>query len=167
MSEKSVVLAIFDDEAAADSAVESLKRWDKTDDRVKLSAMGVLALDDNGEVKVHKIGSRSILKGGGIGLVLALLVPPVGVAAGVASGGLLGVLHRKGLGLTEKDRQRIHGKLYDGKAAVGVLARPSEASLVAEKMVELGGEPEVHAVSEEALAEAGAQPPVIIQAHDQ
>lgn len=167
MSDKSVVLSIFDDEAAADSAADSLKRWDKTDDRVKLSAVGVLVLDDNGNVKVHKLGSRSILKGGGIGLVLALLVPPVGVAAGVVGGGLLGALHHKGLGLSPQDRERIQSKLFDGKAAVGVLARPEEAVLVAEKLIELGGEPEVHAVSDAALKQAHDEMPAIIQGHDQ
>jgi hypothetical protein len=167
MSEKSVVLSIFNDEAAAEAAVKSLKEWDKADDRVKLSAIGVLALDDNGQVKVHKMGSRSVLKGGGIGLVLALLVPPVGVTAGIVGGGLLGVLHKKGLGLTEKDKERINGKLFDGKAAVGVLAKPQEAPLIAEKMTELGGEPEVHAVSDAALEQAETEMPVIIQGHDQ
>lgn len=159
MSEKSVVLAIFDDEPAADTAVATLKEWDKADDRVKLSAIGVLALDDNGEVKVHKMGSRNILKGGGIGLVLALLVPPVGVAAGVAGGGLLGALRHKGLGLSEKDKERISAKLFDGKAAVGVLATADQAQDIAAKLVELGGEPEVHAVSDAALKHAASEGP--------
>jgi uncharacterized membrane protein len=167
MSDKSVVLAIFGNEPAADAAVVSLKEWDKTDDRVKLSAIGVLALDDNGNVKVHKMGSRSIVKGGGIGLVLAVLAPPVGVAAGVAGGALLGALHRKGLGLTDKDKERITGKLYDGKAAVGVLASEKEAKLVAEKLTELGGEPEVHAVSDEAMKQAEEEVPAILPSKDQ
>ena len=36
--------------------VESLKAWDKADDDVKLHAIGVLVLDDNGKVKAHKLG---------------------------------------------------------------------------------------------------------------
>ncbi|HET9781782.1 MAG TPA: hypothetical protein VFR33_08385 [Candidatus Dormibacteraeota bacterium] len=167
MSHKNVVLAVFPDEPAADAAVASLKEWDKSDDRVKLSAVGVLVLDDNGNVKVHKLGSRSTVKGGGIGLVLAVLAPPVGVAAGVAGGGLLGALHRKGLGLTEKDKQRLSTKLFDGKAAVGVLARDEEAVLVSEKMVELGGQPEMYAVSDAALKEAEFEAPSILPARDQ
>lgn len=166
MSQKSVVLAVFPDEPAADAAVASLKEWDKSDDRVKLSAMGVLVLDDNGEVKVHKLGSRSTVKGGGIGLVLAVLAPPVGAAA-VGGGALLGALHRKGLGLTDKDRERLSTKLFDGKAAVGVLAREEEAVLVSEKMVELGGQPEMYAVSDEALKEAEFEAPAILPARDQ
>lgn len=160
MSDKSVVLSIFADEPAADTAVAALKAWDKTDDRVKLGAVGVLVLDDNGNVKTHKMGSRSILKGGGIGLVLALLIPPAGVAAGVVGGGLVGALHRKGLGLNEKDKDRISAKLFDGKAAVGVLAKPNQAELIAAKLVELGGEPEVHAVPDAALKQAATEVPV-------
>jgi uncharacterized membrane protein len=167
MSEKNVVLAIFSDEPAADAAVASLKEWDKADDRVKLSAIGVLVLDDDGYVKVHKMGSRSTLKGGGIGLVLAVLAPPVGVAAGVGGGALLGALHHKGLGLTPEDKERISGKLFDGKAAVGVLASAAEAKLIREKMTELGGEPEVHAVSDAALKHAETAMPAIIQGRDQ
>lgn len=167
MSDKSAVLAIFPDEPAADAAVASLKEWGKSDERVKLSAIGVLVLDDDGNVKVHKMGSRSILKGGGIGLVLAVLAPPVGVAAGVGGGALIGALHRKGLGLTEKDKARISGKLFDGKAAVGVLARADQAVMVSEKLTELGGEPEVHAVSDAALEQAEQEVPSILPSRDQ
>lgn len=159
MSDKNVVLAIFKDEPAADSAVAQLKSWDKSDDRVKLGAVGVLALDDNGNIKTHKMGSRSTLKGGGIGLVLALITP-VGAGA-VVGGGLLGALHRKGLGLTEKDKDRIGAKLFDGKAAVGVLTKQDQAKLIAQKLTELGGEPEVHAVSDEALKEASTEVPPV------
>ena len=160
MSKKNVVIAIFNDEPAADSAVAQMKVWDKSDDRVKLGAMGVLALDDGGNVKTHKMGSRSIAKGGGIGLVLAL-VTPVGLPAAVVGGSLLGALHKKGLGLTEKDKDRISAKLFDGKAAVGVLAKPDQAELIAAKLTELGGQPEVHAVSDEALKEAASEVPTV------
>ena len=46
MADKQVVLAIFPDEVAADSAAQSLKDWDKLDDDVKLNAIGVLVLDE-------------------------------------------------------------------------------------------------------------------------
>lgn len=158
MSDKQVVLAIFENEAAADTAVASLKEWDKSNDNVKLNAVGVLVLDEKGEVKTHKMGRRSVGKGAGIGLILALLTP-VGVAAGVVGGGLLGALHRKGLGMTEKDRDRISFELSDGKAAVGVLADADEAGAIAEKMKELGGKPETHPVSDAALEEAARAVP--------
>ena len=116
-----VVLAFFKDEPAADAAVESLKAWDKIDDEVKLSAIGVLALDEQGKVKTQKLGSRSITKGAGIGLLLALITP-LGLGVVIAGAGF-GALHHKGLGLKGEDRDRIAAELAGGKAAVGVLVK--------------------------------------------
>jgi uncharacterized membrane protein len=151
--DKKVVLGVFDDEPKADAAVKALKEWEKTDDRVKMNAIGVLVLDDNGHVKTHKLGSRSVAKGAGIGLILAA-VTPVGLVAGVVGGGLLGAMHRKGLGLDEGDRERIGRALRDGSAAVGVLAKADEADLIQDKMKELGGRTEIHPVTDEALEQA-------------
>ncbi len=103
MSDKQVVLAIFKDEGAADAAVQSLKDWDKADEDIKLNAVGVLVLDDKGKVKTHKLGKRSVGKGAGIGLVLAIIAPPP-LLVGVIGGGVLGALHHKGLGIKAEER---------------------------------------------------------------
>ena len=124
MASKTVVLAFFNDEATADDAVESLKKWDKADDNIKLDAIGVLALDDKGKLKTHKLGKRSVGKGAGIGLVLAVIAPPT-LIAGVVGGGVIGALHHKGLGLKAADRDRIASQLTAGQAAVGVLVGPT------------------------------------------
>jgi hypothetical protein len=153
MSDKQVVLAVFNDEAAADAAVESLKAWDKADDDIKLNSVGVLVLDDKGKIKAHKMGKRSVKGGAGIGLLLALIAPPT-LLAGVLGGGLLGALHRKGLGMSSEDRDRIAAELGNGKAAVGVLAAAAQAPQISAKLAELGGAAEVHAVSDESAAEA-------------
>lgn len=50
--------------------------------------------------------------------------------------------------------ERISSELEGGKAAVGVLAPVSEATVVADKLTELGGTSETHPVSEEAVEEA-------------
>jgi uncharacterized membrane protein len=151
MANKTVVLAIFQDEASADTAAASLK-----DSGVAHhDAIGVLVLNEDGEVKVEKVGKRSVGKGAGIGLILALLTP-IGLAVGLIGGGLLGALHHKGLGLDEADRERLGSELAGGKAAVGVLAPVSEADFVASKLTELGGTAEAHDVSDEALEEAHA-----------
>ena len=160
MSDKQLVLATFKDEAAADAAVGSLKSWDKADDDIKANAIGVLVLDDNGKLKTHKLGRRSIGKGAGIGLVLAIIAPPT-LVAGVLGGGVLGALHKKGLGLKDEDRDRIAAQLADGKAAVGVLAANVEASAISAKLTELGGTTEVINVSEEAAAEADQVAPAV------
>jgi uncharacterized membrane protein len=149
MSNNTVVLAIFNNEAAADVAGASLK-----DSGVaKKDAIGVLALNENGELKTDKVGKRSMGKGAGIGTALAL-VTPVGLGVGIIGGGLLGALHHKNLGLDDADRERIGRELQGGKAAVGVLAPVSEAPMVAAKLEELGGTTEAHEVSDEVLAEA-------------
>jgi hypothetical protein len=118
-------------------------------------AIGVLALNEKGEIKTHKIGKRSVGLGIGIGLVLALLTP-IGLVVGLVGGGLLGALHHKGLGTDQADRDRIGSELQGGKAAVGVLAPVSEAEFVADKLTELGGVTETHGVSDGALDEAHA-----------
>ena len=101
-------------------------------------AIGVLVLNNKGEVKVDKVGKRTIGKGAGIGLALALFTP-VGLAAGLIGGGALGALHHKGLGLDKADRDRIAAELGDGKAAVGVLTPAAEAVAVKAGLTELGG----------------------------
>jgi uncharacterized membrane protein len=146
MSNKTVVLAIFNDEASADNAAAALK-----DSGVAHGdAVGVLVLNEKGELKAEKVGKRSWGKGAGIGAVVAL-VTPVGLAAGLIGGGLLGALHHKNLGLNEADRDRIGGELQGGKAAVGVLAPVSEATVVARRLTDLGGTVETHSLSEEAV----------------
>ena len=149
MSNKTVVLAIFKDEARADTAAASLK-----DSGVaRGDAIGVLVLNEKGELKAEKVGKRSWGKGASIGAVVALCTP-VGLAAGLIGGGLLGALHHKKVGLDEADRDRIGSELQGGKAAVGVLAPVSEATVVADKLTDLGGTVETHSVSDEAVEEA-------------
>jgi uncharacterized membrane protein len=160
MSDKQVVLAIFDNEEAADAAVAALKDWDKADDDIKLNALGVLVLDDKGKIKTHKLGKRSTGIGAGIGVVLAIIAPP-SLLAGALGGGVLGALHKKGLGMDADDRDRLATQLADGKAAVGVLAAELDAATVSAKLTELGGTPEVLTVSEEAVAEADEVAPAV------
>ena len=110
MSNKTVVLAIFKDEASADAAAASLK-----DSGVaRGDAIGVLVLDEEGKLKAEKVGKRSWGKGAGIGAVVAL-VTPVGLAVGLIGGGLLGALHHKKLGLDEADRDRIGSECKGAK----------------------------------------------------
>lgn len=152
MADKQVVLAIFPDEAAADAAVEGLKAREKAGSE-KLDAIGVLVLDENGNVKDQKLGKKTIGKGAGIGLALAM-VTPVGLAAGIVAGGVLGAMHKKGLGLTDDNREQLGLALKDGKAAVGVLVESHDSEAVYATLTELGGTVQLLAMSEEALAEA-------------
>jgi hypothetical protein len=149
MSNDTVVLAIFDNEASADVAAEELKE----SGAAKGDAMAVLVLDDKGEIKADKTGKRSAGKGAGIGAIAALCTP-VGLVAGLVGGGLLGSLHHKNLGLDKADKARLGSELQGGKAAVGVLVPQTEAMFMADKLAAMGGTPETHQVSAEAVNEA-------------
>ena len=58
------MLAIFKDEAAADTAAETVKE----SGLARHDAIGVLVLNEKGEVNTEKVGKRSVGKGAGIGL---------------------------------------------------------------------------------------------------
>ncbi|HEX6868437.1 MAG TPA: hypothetical protein VF119_06510 [Candidatus Limnocylindrales bacterium] len=161
MSDQQVIVAIFDDEAAADAAVAALNAWEHDTVDMDLDAIGVLVADDDGRIKEHKLGRRSTGKGAGIGLVLAVIAPPT-LLAGVVAGGIAGHFHHKGLGLTQADLDRLAGELTGGKAAVGIMADPVDAVPIVAKLKSLGGTVEAHDVSDEALeavaAAAGPDP---------
>jgi uncharacterized membrane protein len=151
MANHAVVIAFFNEEASADSAATSLK-----DSGVAKGAdIGVLVLDETGKLKAVQAGKRSWGKGAGIGAVVALATP-IGLAAGLIGGGLVGALHHKKLGLDDADRERISSELERGGAAVAVLASASDATAVADKLSELGGRSETHHVSDQAVEEAQA-----------
>ena len=149
MAEKRLVISIFDIEADADEAAAALRDAGAVVD----DAIGVLALDERGELKTHKVGATSGGKGAAAGAVLALL-GPIGLGVGVVGGALLGKLHHKDLGLDDADRERLGAALRRGQAAVGVLADPDELVAVESILVGLGGETEAHELNEAALREA-------------
>jgi hypothetical protein len=155
VADQQVILGIFADEAAADAAVEALNTWDQQSVDIKLDAVGVLVVDDKGQIKEHKLGQRSTGKGAGIGLVLAVIAPPT-LLAGVVAGGIAGHFHHKGLGLSQADQDRISADLAAGKAAVGVLAPAVDAVPIEAKLRSLGGTVQVHDVTDEALEAVAA-----------
>jgi uncharacterized membrane protein len=149
MAEKRLVIAIFDAEADADNAAAAVR-----DARAVVDdAIGVLVLDEHGKLKTHKVGATSGGKGAAIGAAFALL-GPVGLAAGLAGGALLGKLHHRGLGLDDADRERLDAALRGGKAAVGVLADADELVAVESILVDRGGDTKAHELDEASLREA-------------
>jgi len=151
MAKKQLVLAFFQDEAAADAAVSQVKQWDKASKELKLGAIGILVKDDKGKIKTHKLGQRKTGTGAVLGALAGVLTGGVSVVGGAVVGSILGAFFHKGLGLSKDDLARIGGELDGGKAAVGILAEPDEAAGVSAKLAELGGKPETHQVTEEAL----------------
>jgi hypothetical protein len=67
MADRQLVLAVFPDEVAADSAAVSLKDSGIADG----DAIGILALDSDGKLKQDKVGAHSTGKGAAIGGVIA------------------------------------------------------------------------------------------------
>ena len=151
MAEKQLVLSFFADEPAADAAALALK-----DSGVAGGdAIGLLVLDDAGELRVDKVGARSWAAGAGIGACL-LVLGPAALGVGIIGGTAAGALHHKGLKMTDEDKARISADLGSGKAAVGVLAKIDEAAPVEAKLTELGGATSSHDVVDEAALQAAA-----------
>ena len=149
MAEKRLVISIFNAEADADAAAAMLR-----DTRAAVyDAIGVLVLDDRGELKTHKVGATSGGKGAAAGAVLGLL-GPIGFGVGVVGGAVVGKLHHKDLGLDDADRERLGAALRGGRAAVGVLADPDELVAVQSLLIGRGGETEAHEFDEAVLREA-------------
>ena len=153
---KQLVLAFFDNETAADAAVEALKQWDKATKEIKLGAIGVLVKDDKGKIKTHKLGKRKTGTGAVLFGLATVLTGGATLLAGVVFGGIVGSFFRKGLGMSKDDLARIDGELDGGKAAAAVLADPTEAAAISAKLAELGGAPESHEVSDAVVEEAVA-----------
>jgi uncharacterized membrane protein len=159
---KQLVLAFFENEAAADEAVKTIKQWDKASKEIKLGSIGVLVKDDKGKVKTDKVGAKHTATGVAGGVLAVALTGGANLLAGAVIGGITGGFFHKGLGLPKDDLARIGGELDGGRAAVCILAENEEAQAVSDKLAELGGQAETHEVTEAALEEAakatGAEP---------
>jgi uncharacterized membrane protein len=151
MAERQLVLAVFPDEFAADDAAVKLKKSGIADG----DAIGILALAANGKLKQDKVGARSTGKGAAVGGVLFLLGPAV-LGVGVLGGAAAGALHHKSLGLSDADKARLTVELNEGKAAVGVLAHFDAAPAISAQLTQLGGSPQAHELTDEALQAATA-----------
>jgi hypothetical protein len=151
MADRQLVLAVFPDELAADNAAVALKDSGIADG----DAIGVLALDAGGKLKQDKVGARSTGKGAAIGGVLFLLGPAL-LGVGVIGGTAAGALHHKSLGPSDADKARLIVELTAGKAAVGVMAHYDTAPAISDRLTQLGGTPESHDLTDEALQTAGA-----------
>jgi hypothetical protein len=151
MANRQLVLAVFPDEMAADSAALALKESGIADG----DAVGILVLDANGKLKQDKVGAHSTGKGAAIGGVIAVLGPAL-LGPAVLGGVAVGALHHKNLGLSDAEKARLAVQLSAGKAAVGVMAHFDTAPAICDRLTQLGGTPERHELTDEALQAAGA-----------
>jgi hypothetical protein len=151
MAHRQLVLAVFPDEGAADSAAAALK-----DSGIAHGdAIGVLALDADGKLNQDKVGKRSTGKGAAIGGVIAVFSTAV-LGPAVLAGAAVGALHHKNLGLSDADKARLTVDLGSGKAAVGVMSPADTAPAISDFLTERGGTSESHELTDEAVEAAGA-----------
>lgn len=161
---KQLIIALYDNEAAAQKAAEDLKAWDKANDDVKAGAVGVLVSDGKGGIKQDLTGPRAGGKGAAIGAILGLIaaVPTGGLSllggilGGGVGGGIIGSFFHKHLGMSEQERDGLAKEIAGGCAAVGVLAEADEAGAFTAKLIALGGKPKSYDVSDEAAEQATA-----------
>ncbi len=152
MASRQLVLAVFPDEPAADSAAAALKDSGIADG----DAIGILALDSDGKLKQDKVGAHSTGKGAAIGGVIAVFSTAI-MGPAVLAGMAVGVLHHKNLGLSDGDKARLTVELSGtGKAAVGVMAHYDTAPAISDRLTQLGGTSERYELSDEALQAAAA-----------
>ena len=84
------------------------------------------------------------------------MLTPVGMAAGIIGGGILGALHHKGLSISNDDRERLGRELQGGKAALGVMTDKTSAAVISSELASLGGTIEIHELDDATIAAADA-----------
>ncbi|MEZ4518478.1 MAG: DUF4332 domain-containing protein [Chloroflexota bacterium] len=150
-----LVVAYYTNAAAAETAADELKDWDKASKDIKLGAFGILTLNpNNGELEVKEVGQRDTGKGAlwgtAVGATLGvlsagiLLIP--GIVAGAAGGAAAGALNHKSLGMTDADRENMAEQLRHGGAALGIMCDDFEVEATKAEMLRLGGKVEMYDV---------------------
>ncbi len=152
-----LVVAYFNNRAAAEAAVDDLKDWDKANDSIKLGAIAVLTLNEKtGHLEAHEVGQRDAKKGAlwgaGIGVVAGILTAGIGLIPGIilggAAGGGLGALNHKSVGMSDDDREQMANNLKNGGAALAVMADGFEVEATEAELGRLGGRTSHYSVPE-------------------
>ena len=123
------MLAFFDTVARAGGAAAFVREWGRTDPAIEVGAVAVLVKDWEGALKTRKVGTRQTKLGAEIGVALGVLAAMAsggmtllkGVAVGGLGGSVVGFLFHKGLAMSKVETDRIAWRLYDDRAAVGVV----------------------------------------------
>ena len=161
-----VVIAFFASEAAANTAIDGLKAWDKANDHMKLGAIGTISKEgDKVKTSVKRKTGKGVAIGAAVGVIGAVLTGGASLIAGAvgagALGGVLGAFFKKSMGLTKEEIAKIGQELDAGRVAVVVPCDDFEVPMLTEYMS--GPDVTVHAfaVSSEALTEVAQSPEVM------
>jgi outer membrane lipoprotein SlyB len=161
-----VVIAFFADQAAAESAIEGIKNWDRINDHFELGAIGTIFKEgDKIKTKVGRKTGKGAKVGAVVGVIAAvltggasLIVTAVGAGA---VGGALGHFFKKSTGLTKEEIADIGQQLDAGRVAVVVQCDDFEIPMVTEYMEGSKGTVRTYKVTDEALIQAASTPEVM------
>ena len=139
-----LVIAYFNDMAAAEKAVDAIKDWDATNPAVKLGGVGIMVKEKD-KIKTSHVG-RKTGKGAAVGVAVGvlggLLTGGIGLVAaaigGSVVGGSMGALFKQSLALNEADLQAIDAELNAGKVAVVVACDDYEVDGVVADLTQYG-----------------------------
>lgn len=163
-TERSLVLAVFDDELVVDTAARAMRRRLSTAAPSGSSiSLGVLVKRPDGSIPAGKLGPRATDSGPGVGAMLGVIARAVGGEGTLPKAadrrGIAEEFFHEGSGLTRDDVIRLGAELDSGRPVMGVLAGTAdEGSWAIVELTELGGKTETHLVSEEALRLAAEEP---------
>lgn len=155
-----VVIALLENEAAAEAAKDALEKWDKDDKDLKLGNIGWIYMKD-GKVKTHmghKTG-KGVETGAILGIIAGVLSGGLTVVAGAigagALGGIAGAFFKKSTNLTKENIEAIGKELESGQVALIVTCKESDVEAVNSELTTLGASATAYAVKDGALTEAG------------
>lgn len=161
MAEKDseLIIAYFPSADAAQEAGEHLKEWDKERKDIKLGAMSIMTMDENGELKEDKVGSRSAGKGAKWGVIAGAALGILsggatligGALVGLAAGALGGSLFHKKIGMTDEDQAKLEAHLKSGGAALAVMMDLDEMESTLSELAKLDAEVATYNVPQEVL----------------
>jgi hypothetical protein len=157
-----VVIAFFADDAAAQSAIEGLKTWDKINEHFELGTIGTIRKEgDKIKTQVGRKTGKGAAIGAAVGVIGAVLTGGVSLIATTVGGGVLGHFFKKSMNLTREEVAEIGKELDGGRVAVVVTCDDFEIPIVSEYMVDSKGTVRTYSVPQEALAEAASAPEVM------
>ena len=152
---KQLIIAFFSNPAAGEVAARVLGKQASINGRT--GTVGLLMLDNRGKIATAKLGSRTADDGPGVGTVL-------GMIALALTGGVMPERDHffdAQSDLATDDVARFGAELDAGQAAVAVLEQGVGAERAVVELTGLGGKAELHQLTERALRQAAAVPPIL------
>ncbi|MCA9870077.1 MAG: hypothetical protein H6649_14140 [Caldilineae bacterium] len=165
------VMAVFENDDAAQAAITNLEGWDIARQDVSLGTIGTI-YKKNGKVKTDM--GRKTGTGAKVGAVLGVagaLLGPVGLIGGLLAGALVGAgagtIFTQHMKLTDEEAAQLNKDLDDGKVAVVVACDQYEMDGAAINLRESGGNVFTFSVPIDELKEAAPEAEDAATADDQ